>query len=30
MGFMAGNVKPVLVDDSVGREEIVDTKYIGD
>lgn len=30
MGLFAGHVKPVLVDDSVGRKQIVDTKYIGD
>ncbi|WP_376692387.1 DUF2846 domain-containing protein [Wenzhouxiangella sp. EGI_FJ10409] len=30
MGFMAGHVKPVLVDDSIGREEILGTKYTGE
>ena len=30
MGFMVGHIKPVLVDQSVGKEEIVTTKHAGE
>lgn len=30
MGLLAGHVKPVLVDRSVGEEEIKKTKYVGE
>lgn len=30
MGFFAGHVKPVLVDDSEGQDEIQKTKYTGE
>lgn len=29
MGLLAGHIKPVLVENSVGKEEITKTKYIG-